>query len=246
MRKVEFNKTKDEVLKVICPECKQETRHKVLQSVDIKGREDYSEDFWINWESIYQIIECQGCLTISFRTQSSNSEDYDPYTGKPDVFERLYPYRIKSTLSIKEFLNTPFNLNRIYREVIDCYNSEIYTLCAAGLRSIIEGICVEEKIKDGPVEVPQKGGGTTTERKDNLQGKIAGLAEKGILTKKHSEILHEHRYLGNEAVHELSLPSREELALAIDIIEHVLESVFEIPEKAEELRRRRAKRTKKA
>lgn len=77
-------------------------------------------------------------------------------------------------------------------------------------------------------------------------GKISGLSEKGILTKKNSEILHEHRYLGNEAVHELSQPSEEEVKLAIEIIEHTLESLYEISEKAEELRMRKSKRQKKS
>ena len=124
-------------------------------------------------------------------------------------------------------------------------NNEINTLCAAGLRTIIEGICAVLKINNGPVEITKKDGSVKIVRKKNLQGKISGLTEKGILTTKYSDILHEHRYLGNEAVHELSQPSRQELALAIEIIENILENVFEIPEKAEELKRRRFKRLKK-
>jgi hypothetical protein len=236
MRKIEFNKTKDTILKILCPECKHDTRHKVLQSVETKGQVEHNDDFWVDWESIYQILECQGCSTISFRRKSSNSEDRD-------IFEDLYPYRTEDTLSAKQFSNVPIKLKRIYREVIDCYNYEIYTLCAAGLRSIIEGICVKKKVAGGSVEVPLKDGKTKMERKTNLQGKIAGLSEKGILTKTHSEILHEHRYLGNEALHDLSCPSKEELALAIEIIEHILETVFEIPEIADKLHKKRTERT---
>ena len=58
-------------------------------------------------------------------------------------------------------------------------------------------------------------------------------------------MLHQHRYLGNDSIHQLSLPSKLELNLALDIIEHVLESLYEIPEKASELavkqQRRKAK-----
>lgn len=82
------------------------------------------------------------------------------------------------------------------------------------------------------------------ERRNNLQGKINGLYEKGVLTKESAESLHEHRYLGNEAVHELSQPSKEELALAINIIEHILETIYEIPEKVLELRVARKKKAK--
>jgi len=242
MLKTEFNKTKDQILKLICPDCEIETRHLVLQSVDLAGQHKYDETFWIGWDAKYQIVQCQGCLSISYRTESSNSEDYDSMSGAPFISESLYPKRNKDSLKVKEFLNAPRNLRRIYREIIDSFNNEIYTLCAAGLRSIIEGICSEEGIKDGPVEVPEKGGGIKTVRKRNLQGKISGLLERGALSRTNADILHEHRFLGNEAVHELAQPSQEELKLAIQIVEHTLETIFEIPPKAKELKDRKSKR----
>ena len=68
-------------------------------------------------------------------------------------------------------------------------------------------------------------------------GRIAGLQEKGILTQNNAQTLHEHRCMGNAAVHELARPSVDELRLAIEIIEHILEQLYEIPEKAIELKR---------
>ncbi len=50
--------------------------------------------------------------------------------------------------------------------------------------------------------------------------------------------------MGNSAVHELSRPAEEDLRLAIEIIEHVLDSLYEIPEKADVLRANRAKKRK--
>jgi hypothetical protein len=116
------------------------------------------------------------------------------------------------------------------------------TLSAAGLRALVEGLCAELNVVDGPKEVTKKDGSTQIKRFKNLEGKISGLHEKGYLTKQHSDVLHEHRYLGNEAVHELTLPSREELALAIEIIEHIFISVYEIPKKGQELKVKRVKR----
>ena len=57
-------------------------------------------------------------------------------------------------------------------------------------------------------------------------------------------MLHQHRYLGNEAVHELKAPSSDELRLAIEIIEHVVEQLYEIPQKAVALKRTIAERKK--
>ena len=175
-------------------------------------------------------------------------------TGKavfPRIIERirtstsLYPKRSDKTRVIKDYYNLPNEIRRIYRETIECFNNDIWTLCAAGLRAIIEGICADQKITDGPVQVTKGDGSTHTVRKDTLEGKIAGLGEKEILAQDNTTILHEHRFLGNEAVHELTQPSSDELSLAIDIMEHTLDALYELPDKAAELKRMKAKRLKK-
>ena len=239
--KIEENKTKREAPKIQCTMCNRNTRHLVLQSVDTSGSElmDQRYDISIEWVSHYQIVQCQGCETISFRQLDWFSEDGDSLT------ERLYPKRSKNSLPTKNYFNAPPSLRRIHRETIESFNNEVYTLCAAGLRSIVEGICEDRGIIDGPITVTKKDGSSIIERKKELQGKISGLCEKGILTKENSEILHEHRFLGNEAVHELSQPSPEELTLAIQIIEHTLDALYEIPKKALELKHRKAIRQKK-
>lgn len=245
MEKLELNKTKDEKIKVVCSECKGRTNHLVLLSADIDGREDIGEHDWIGWDYHYQIIQCQGCDLLSFRRTDSNSEDYvqvGPDEWDNPINEKLYPQRSINTLPIKDFINTPYNLRRIYREVIDCYNNDSLTLCGAGLRAIIDGLCAENGIKNGPVEITKKDGTKETKIKSNLEGKISGLYEKGLLTKKHSSILHEHRFMGNEAVHALVQPSLKELELAISIVEHTLDNIYEIEVKASELRQRKKRR----
>ena len=128
--------------------------------------------------------------------------------------------------------------------MIYTYNNEIYSLCAAGLRSIIEGICAERNISDGEVEYTDKNGDKKKKRSKTLQGKISGLAEKGVLTKDNAEILHELRFLGNKALHELTTPQPEELQLGINIIEHILENIYDLPSKAKELKAIRTEKIK--
>lgn len=238
----EENETKNKKFKVPCIKCKGKTSHKVLQSLDYSAREWINKGFTIDWVDNYQIIQCQGCESISFRHRSWFSE-YDDNDGGSTVW--LYPKRSEATLPIKDFRNVPTKIRRIYGETIECFNNEYLTLCAAGLRAIVEGICVEQGVKNGLVEEKQKDGSIKIVKKRNLEGKISGLREKGILTKRDSDILHQHRFLGNEAVHNLSQPSFTELRYAIEIIEHTLDSLYEIPKKAIELQERKAKRKKK-
>lgn len=237
------NKTKDEMLSVLCANCNGTTKHKIIASLDKDGCEYDERAGWsVDWNDEYQIIQCQGCESTSFRHTSSFSEVYDSMTGEYEPTERLYPKRNTNSVASKSFYNVPSNLRRIYGELFDCFNNECPTLCAAGLRAIVEGICAQQGVADGPVQVSAKGGGTQIARKKSLEGRIAGLQEKGLLTESSSQTLHEYRYLGNDAVHELARPSDDELRLAIDIIELTLEQLYELPEKAEELRRATARR----
>lgn len=237
MSKTEFNKSVNKILQVFCLTCKNTNRHKVLTSVDQSGKESMGYDGWFYWNSDYQIIECQGCGNISFRNESSNSEEYDEEGYHSN--ELIYPKRTSDTWNTKDFFNIPYNLRRIYRETIDCYNNENLTLCGAGARALVEGLCKENGIIDGEVEYTKANGSIETKRVDNLQGKINGLYEKGKLTKENAEILHEHRFLGNTAIHNLSAPIKEELTLALEIIEHVFDNLYEIPQKALQLKQKR-------
>lgn len=242
MEKVELNKSVGQILQVICLTCKNKNRHKVLVSVNTGGKEDMGDGDWFAWDNTYEIVECQGCGSISFRFDHSDSEEYDEDGTLNN--EIIYPRRTNETWNTKDFYNIPPKLKRIYRETIDCYNNENLTLCGVGIRALVEGLCNENRIIDGEVEITASDGTTSKKRVDNLQGRINGLYEKGKLTKESAEILHEHRFLGNTAIHELSAPSKEELGLAMEIIEHVFDNLYEIPEKANELKSQRLRKAK--
>ena len=234
--KVVENGTKDKIVSIHCIECKRATRHRIAVSLDKTGSETNKREGWsIDWSDRYQIAECQGCETVSFRHVNwfSEAQDFDD----DGTSERIYPLRNKDALPARPFQNVPTNLRRIYTEIIDCFNNDSATLCAAGLRALVEGICAEQGISDGPVDAPAKGGGMKIVRRKDLEGRISGLQEKGLLTQASAQTLHEHRYLGNSAVHELARPSSDELKLAIEIVEHVMEQLYELPKKAAKLHR---------
>lgn len=96
-----------------------------------------------------------------------------------------------------------------------------------------------EWYENGDVEITKGDGTIKVENRNNLQGKINGLHQKGKLTKENAETLHEHRFIGNTSIHELNAPSNEELRLAIEIIENVFDSLYEMPNKANQLKYKR-------
>lgn len=184
MEKVEFNKSEGKIRLVMCPKCTNTTRHKVLASVDTEGSGEMSPGDWISWSSSHQVIQCQGCTTLSFRVESSDSESY--YEDEGPLFDEfLYPIRTTDSWSIKSFPNLPHSLRKIYRETVDCYNNDSLTLCGAGVRALVEGLCKANGIVQHKIDVRKEDGKVKKQLVfDNLEKKIEGLHEKGILTKK--------------------------------------------------------------
>lgn len=237
----EINKTKGKIIKVLCNSCKNSTKHKILSSINEKGTEPWDSTHDFHWNTDFEIIQCLGCETVSFRSHHINSE-HDDHEGRSIPTVRIYPQRSKDTLALKSYMNVPFNLQRIYRETIESYNYGNLTLCGVGVRALVEGLCQENGITGGNVEYTKPDGKKENRRNTNLQGKINGLHENGKLTAQSAEILHEHRFLGNEAVHELSAPSKEDLGLAIEIVENVFDTLYEIPNKEQQLKSKRLKK----
>lgn len=223
------------IIPILCAKCSLVTRHEVLQSLERKGSEECFEEhgsFTLGWSDAFQIVECRGCSSVSFL--------HEHWFSEADGSEQhVYPQRSPGTIAIKEYLNAPFQLRRIYRETIEAFNRGSLTLCAAGLRTVVEAICSAKGIEDGDASRINEDGSTRTFRSNKLEGKIAGLSEKGILTLEHAEVLQEHRVLGNVALHEMTHPEPQEMLKAIRIIEHVLESLYEIPQTGKELRAQR-------
>lgn len=230
-------------IKVPCNGCKHHTNHCILKEYSRAWHQEDEPDMGIDFAGgTWQIIQCLGCEAVTFREAWVTSED-------PEETVTYYPARSKDALPIKNTFNVPRSLTRIYREAIDAYNGRSFLLSAAGIRALVEGLCAQQKITDGPVVLTDNNGQPLldaagqpkTKRLSNLQGKLEGLAEKGILTPQHVSALHETRLMGNEAVHELQRPDAEALKVAIEIIEHTFETVYEIADKLEALKARKQK-----
>ncbi len=221
-------------MKSYCTICNRQTNQLVLQEVTKKYHEE--ETGW--WEdSAFQIIQCAGCDEISFRKLYNNAQAQS-HTHEDTTDQELYPQRGAHSRPIKPYRGLPLSINTIYRETIDSFNGDLTLLCSVGVRAIIEAICLDKLISEGKV----KDSSGKERVSKSLDGKISGLSLKGFLTPDNVDILHELRFLGNESVHKLYKPPISELALAIDIIELVLENIYIIRKKAFKLKESRESR----
>ncbi|MHA6136681.1 DUF4145 domain-containing protein [Pseudomonas mohnii] len=91
-------------------------------------------------------------------------------------------------------------------------------LTSIGLRACIESVC-------NHLGLP----------KSNLQKRIDGLFKAGHVSAGDKKLLHAIRFLGNDAAHDIKQPTPEDIRIALDIIEHLLNSVFILGHKAANL-----------
>lgn len=221
---------------LLCASCGCSTEHTVLYSYKTHWRND--DDDGIFGGATHDFLCCNGCKDGTYRRTTWSTED--------DQAVSLFPLRSENFRRTKDFRHTPWDglLDNAYKETIAAFNGGLLTLAGAGVRLMIEGICKAEGVKDGPV-FDKTTGAPIIERKtglpairDNLEGRINGMAQRDLVSKKQAHHLHEIRFLGNDSAHELYLPDSKIVSFALDIVEQLIDQVYEQPHKAKILSER--------
>lgn len=210
----------EESHKFTCKECSKETSHKIIATYTELGTEDCGGGHSVDWTEKNQIIQCLGCETVSFRVASTFSEDWDfDRDGNAYYNEtvKYYPARSEGLKAINSYL-LPENVQRIYEETVLAIENEQNILAGIGIRALVETIC-----KDLNAEG------------DSLFQKIESLGAKSIITNEGISTLHKFRALGNNAAHEVKKHNKQQLSLAIQIIEHMLDGTYIIPHRVSEV-----------
>ena len=195
-----------------CNSCGRQTKQTVLFT---KTQKELGEDGSFEYgKTHYQVLECNGCETISFRTEEHDflHEVIDPETGEIEGYELTinnYPYGIKNYKVLKNSYNLPKKIRDVYDQTMLAFKAKSNLLTGVGCRAIIEAICLEENVKG-----------------QNLEQKINNLLKNKLITEKEAERLHTIRFLGNDAVHEMEIPPEGKLYLVIEIIEHLLKNLY--------------------
>jgi len=196
-----------------CRSCGQETNHGILSEHTESYRDEYACDY------AYQIVECLGCNTKSFREVFEDLESsYQISNNEWEVPKRIdvYPKFIKGHHNLDNDYCLPDLVGRIYREVILAFQEDALVLAGLGLRGTVEAVCNDLEI---------------TGR--NLEVRISKLATAGNISRNDAERLHGIRFMGNDAAHEIKKPKKEHLSVALKIVEHLLSSVYILEEEVE-------------
>lgn len=196
-------------MKIFCHQCNDRQTHIVIseKKEGSGGDEDYS------WGKIHRFTQCGGCDAFTYSIESWTEDDWNYQSEEMETTWETYPQpaTLHQTIDGEETL--PEKIRFIYNETIGSINARLPLLSGIGLRALIESICKDQGVCG-----------------ENLMERIDGLASHGVLTRKQSDILHAHRFLGNAAAHEITPAQPSELAVALEIAEHVLRTIYVIPE----------------
>jgi|SRR5579862_2331714 len=227
-------RTTEETVTAYCERCIGETNHAVR--AEIEERHDATDpDADIHFAiTKWSIIRCLGCNDIRFKEATLTSEDYLPGGVVRDGTVRIYP--IPQRRKPKELPNTPDDIHSLYQQTVRALNEDMRHLCAGGLRAILDATCSDKGVSGGTVldetTLSPKLRNGVPYRSDRLEGQIWGLAEANLVTKSEASVLHKHRFLGNDALHSALAPTADTLRHALDVIENVLDKIYELPIRA--------------
>lgn len=194
-------------IKNYCNDCHHETWHNILHVSTESG--SYEE---ISWSKEYAVLQCAGCDRFCFRTEASDSESYDVDEygqWNPDIYVENFPPTNEGLGSIENIYEIPIEIKSIYNETLKAITDGCFTLAGIGLRATVESICNHENIPGG-----------------NLDTKINRLVTNGFISKDDANKLHAIRFIGNDAAHDIKAPLRDQVIIALKIIEHLISTKY--------------------
>lgn len=201
---------------VDCRACGRSTHHEVLfEHVEETDPSLYHE------KNTWQVVKCLGCDTVGFLYRNDDYERvFEGPDGEPrhEVRINLYPSVIKNHRGLSQSYLIPTLIQKIYRQTLTALSEKAFVLASVGLRATIEATCNHLSIS-----------GATLEKR------IDQLYKSGHVSNGDKKRLHAIRFLGNDAVHEIKEPKESELRVALEIVEHMLNSVFILEKRAKSL-----------
>ncbi|MCC6151985.1 MAG: DUF4145 domain-containing protein [Planctomycetes bacterium] len=222
-------------IKALCNSCGRKTNHVVVaeataQETDTipkqlgKGKLGEEE---ILWTSTHQLIRCQGCGCVSFRSSEENSPYWGPIFGDPWTY---YPPRIaRREPNWLSELWAPLDdrgklddheIPLLLREVYNALQMGSSRLAMMGMRAIFDMV-IRKTVGD--------------------QGSFAAglneLVKTGNLAQKSRDFIEAAVEVGHATAHRGHNPSSDDLMSVMDIAEHLLLSSFVLRKRAARLRK---------
>lgn len=206
----------NKTVKCFCNDCQKKTNHKILTDYEIPSCGD--DDYWC--ETHYQVVQCLGCDNVELRTEFVDFEnghyvDDDGNDYEPDITDEIYPKRIPETFTSREKDCIPPNVMDLYNEVKKSIASDSRLLAGIGLRMLVESIANDLGISGG-----------------DLVSRITKMKDEHLITNAQCTMLHQIRFLGNDATHDITAPKIQSVNFALSVVESLIREKYIQPELA--------------
>ena len=216
-----------------CNNCSGQKNHELLFHKKISWSEDIDEDFTLYGEDIYDLFKCCGCDSVVFRHQSSNSENYDPVTGKSVIYTRYYPPPTFRNLPrwIKDF---PFiddiedSIFGLMHEINVALQNDAPRLATMGIRALLEIIMID-KVGD----------------KGSFSANLKAFQEEGYISKKQKEVIEPILEAAHATMHRAFKPDKKDVVQLMDVTESIIETIYINEDRVKSLAKKIPPRNKK-
>ncbi len=198
-----------------CSSCVRETTHEVLFEVSRASPDDDSG-------SIYKLLSCAGCGTISmmdiFLSTFDGTENYAP----GDALVQFYPAPVSRKepewASWLDFKISELDLVSLLKEIYQAVHGGQYRLAAMGIRALLEQVMV--------TKVGDVGG---------FDKKLDAFQKAGFISLIQRDAMRATLDVGDAAMHRAFRPDERELQTALDITEGVMAAIYSHQKAAEKL-----------
>jgi len=212
-------------VRIWCGCCQNVTHHQILASVktgyENADGESFSDD--------YLTVQCLGCETVAYCIQASSSlgQETDPETGDERIAvetRKVYPLVSRCHPMMPDAEKCPEPIYRLYHETSLAISNDLLFLGGVGIRMIVEAVCKEKNAQG-----------------ENLKDRINDFVDRQLISREEGAILQTLRVMGNDTVHDAIAHSAAHLAKALEVVEHLLRTVYILPEIGRTLPKKQAK-----
>ncbi|HHC7296831.1 DUF4145 domain-containing protein [Vibrio campbellii] len=218
-----------EIKKLHCNCCERATNHELKYTHEYSDHEEdiHNGERVLCWweETSFSLWVCRGCDTPCIEEAYTNSGMYD-HQGETIHDYSYHPKRTYHHKKPQKFVYIDAKLNSLYKEIIQAYNLGLGVPTAVSIRSLLEGICIDQ--------------GITDDKFWKFEKKIEALQSESNIPESIIEGLKSIKFIGDDAAHRLSAPDKYVLQLAIDLLEALLtnlyEAKFELQQRAQQIK----------
>ncbi len=202
-----------------CNSCMQETRHFVLESKDQCFRKCDEQGNCVLEENLrWLFLECCGCQEICLSRLYSSSAEPEPQVDYfPPIASRAMPKWMTRSLPMLFYSDGMYYF--LLREIYSSISAGSFRLTVLGARAVLEAV-FNDKVGDI----------------DGFGKKLKEMQQRGFVSQQEADFLDAALDAGHAVMHRGFVPKAEDANKVMDIVEHLMESVYSLQIAGKKLR----------